>query len=510
MLKETGKKVYTTVIVSILLLSFFLRIYDLKSNPPGFFADEAAIGYNAYKILQTGKDEYGVPLPIFFRSFGDYRLPLPIYLNVPLILLFGLKEEAVRLTTIIFGLISILFISLTITKIWNKTASLSGGLLLAILPWHIQLSRWGSEYIYFPALFSIGFYFLISSFKKNSHLIIAFIFFSLAMYTYYPSLFTTPLFVFGGLILWLIRKKLKKLKYLVLSIFLFFILCLPLYLGYKNGTLMTRWNSVNSSKITFKEKIVNFKKFYLSHFSLDFLFLKGDLGMPGHFITRHSVKDIGELFTFQLPLIIIGIIMSLMNLSNFGIVLMIWLLFLYPIGSSITSDGILATRSIIGIIPLTFFSALGLERIIIFIQGVSTRIIRIILYLIITTVILFSFIHYGFLFYKEYPKYSADFWGWQYGPREIITYFKNQSKNYDELYMTGSFNAPEIFLKFYDPEHKCSNCFIGGINMMAKEKKQLFALRVEEIKDLKVKYKVKKIIYYPNEGKAFYIIESIF
>ena len=507
MLRETGKKIYIAGIAGILLVSFFLRIYDLNNNPPGFFADEAAIGYNAYKILQTGKDGYGIPLPIFFRSFGDYRLPLPIYLNIPTIFFLGLKEEAVRLTAIIFSLISILFISLTITKIWNKTAGLVGGLILAILPWHIHLSRWGSEYIYFPALLSIGFYYLVSGFKKSSHLIIAFIFFSLAMYTYYPSLFITPLFVFGSLILWIIRKKLKKLKYLILSIFLFFILCFPLYLGYKNGSLMTRWYSVNNPKITLKEKIVDFKKFYLSHFSLDFLFLKGDLGMPGHFITRHSVENIGELYAFQLPLIIIGIIMSLMNLSNFGIVLMIWLLFLYPIGSAITSDGILATRSIIGIIPLTFFSALGLERIIRFIKGVSIRIIRIILYLIITTVILFSFIHYGLLFYREYPKYSADFWGWQYGPREIISYFKIQTKNYDELYMTGYFNAPEIFLKFYDPERKCRNCFIGGVDKYNSNKKQLFAIRVEELEDVKSNYKIKNIIYYPNREKAFYIIE---
>jgi len=107
-------KIFYLLLFLILALGFFIRIWDLARNPPGFFCDEAAIGFNAYKILQTGKDEYGLPWPIFFRSFGDYRLPLPIYFNIPMIFLFGLKEEVVRLTAILFGLISILFTTLTI------------------------------------------------------------------------------------------------------------------------------------------------------------------------------------------------------------------------------------------------------------------------------------------------------------------------------------------------------------------------------------------------------------
>jgi len=73
--------------------------------------------------------------------------------------------------------------------------------------------------------------------------------------------------------------------------------------------------------------------------------------------------------------------------------------------------------------------------------------------------------------------------------------------------MTGYFNAPEIFLKFYDPERKCRNCFIGGVDKYNSNKKQLFAIRMEELEDVKSNYKIKNIIYYPNREKAFYIIE---
>ena len=46
------------VIIIILLLAFILRFYRLDTYPL-LNPDEAAIGYNAYSLLQTGKDEHG-------------------------------------------------------------------------------------------------------------------------------------------------------------------------------------------------------------------------------------------------------------------------------------------------------------------------------------------------------------------------------------------------------------------------------------------------------------------
>src|SRR5258708_37646482 len=103
---DLAKKYFLACIFLVLTLAFAIRTYNLNTNPPGFFADEAAIGFNAYKLATTGADEYNVPFPIFFRSFGDYRLPIPIYANIPFVALFGLQEISVRLTAVIFGLIS--------------------------------------------------------------------------------------------------------------------------------------------------------------------------------------------------------------------------------------------------------------------------------------------------------------------------------------------------------------------------------------------------------------------
>ena len=76
---STPTSLHVLVVALIFLLGFFIRFYHLSSVPNGLYNDETAIGYNAFSILQTGKDEYGTPMPVYFRSFDDYKLPVYIY-----------------------------------------------------------------------------------------------------------------------------------------------------------------------------------------------------------------------------------------------------------------------------------------------------------------------------------------------------------------------------------------------------------------------------------------------
>ena len=55
-----------TLLLAIVALGAILRFYDLASNPPGFYTDEASIGFNAYTILTSAQDEHGAFFPLFF------------------------------------------------------------------------------------------------------------------------------------------------------------------------------------------------------------------------------------------------------------------------------------------------------------------------------------------------------------------------------------------------------------------------------------------------------------
>lgn len=499
----------TTVILLFLvtLIGFIIRIYKLDSVPTGFFCDEAAIGYNAYKILTSGADEYGKPFPFFFRSFGDYRLPVPIYSNIPIIALFGLNEFSVRLTAVFFGTLtigSVFFLSTYLFK--SKLIGLLSSLFLAFSPWHIHYSRFGSEYIYFPFWLSLGFFIFLWGIKSKNKIILPISFFVLgiSLYTYYPSLFIVPLFVFFICLIYINNLMTKKVTFFV-GLFIFIIALMPFLIGIRNDTVLTRWKSV--SAIDHKTSFTQAINTYYSHFSSDFLFAKGDIDYPGHFITRFSVKGFGQLYWMQLPLLILGIIWLIKyKLKKPILVLILWFL-LYPLGSTVTGTdggGPFAFRSIIGVIPFQILSAIGSAFVIELISDKTKKILA-------GTVIVFALTifssSYLYSYYTKYSYYSSDFWGWQFGPKQVMDYFKMNHKSYDELILMGNFNAPQIFIPFYDPHDECKGkCKIGGLEVFNINKKQLYAIGSDRIKEIsKNNFSIKKIINYPNTNPAFLI-----
>src|SRR5258706_10515409 len=102
------KYVSSFLFCCIIILAIVLRFFQLGTNPPSLDWDEASIGYNAYSILKTGADEYGNKLPSTIRSFGDYKPPVYIYLDVPSVAFFGLNEVGVRFPSALFGSLSVL------------------------------------------------------------------------------------------------------------------------------------------------------------------------------------------------------------------------------------------------------------------------------------------------------------------------------------------------------------------------------------------------------------------
>ena len=84
------------ILLAILLLASLLRFWRL-GEMPALNADEAAIGYNAYSLIQTGVDEHGNPWPIHFQSFNDYKPGFYFYLVLPFVKILGLNVLAVRI-----------------------------------------------------------------------------------------------------------------------------------------------------------------------------------------------------------------------------------------------------------------------------------------------------------------------------------------------------------------------------------------------------------------------------
>lgn len=500
---------------AILLLGLLVRTIGLSKNPYGFFCDEASIGYNAYKILTTGKDEYEVPFPIFFRAFGEYKSPVNIYSTVPFVAIFGLNEFSVRLFSATYGVLTLVAIYFFSKRMFNEKIALISTLLLAISPWHIHISRIAFENISYLFWLTLSVALFLKGVNKQKWIILSTISFAITAYTYTPARVITPIF-FTFLFLLYSKKLFKKnlRRYSFISVLIFMFLLLPLSKALVDNTALSRWNQLTifSKDLTLKEILSHITTAYINHFSPQFLFTKGDVGFPGQDVLRHSVRGMGELYLFQALLLIAGclaLIKDYKKLKNQTHLLLFWLL-VYPVASTLTIDiNPQATRGIIGVIPFTIISAFGLYKIIIYTKRVK-RVNNAILLTVITIIISLSFTRY-ILLLKDYPNYSAGYWGFQSGPKEMISYFLEHEQDYDEFYMDGMFNAPYIFLSFYIPDENIrAKSRIGGLDNFDSDKKQLWGVNKNLFCSTSNHndFLIKSIIYYPNGEVAFYLVEN--
>jgi hypothetical protein len=193
------EKLLKTLKLLIFVLGFVVRFYQLGGVPASFNRDEPAIGYNAYSILKTGRDEWGRKFPLTFKSFGDYKSSLYIYLTVIPIALFGLTEFSVRFWAALAGGLTVIVIYFLVKELLGDQKMFGVGeltaFLLAISSWHIFFSRFSFEAnlaLLFNAL--ILYLWVKNNFKRITFSMI--LLFLLTFLTYSSSLVIWPIFIF--------------------------------------------------------------------------------------------------------------------------------------------------------------------------------------------------------------------------------------------------------------------------------------------------------------------------
>ncbi len=155
---------HQNILIVLLLfgLAFGLRIWQNTIAPPSPYWEEAAIGYDAYSILKTGRDHHGQAWPIVaFTSFGDYKPSLYFYSVVPSVAAFGLNTFAVRLPAVLFSSATVVVLYFLARRLTNARVARWSAFLLAIQPWSWQVGRVGFEVNLAVFLLSLGIYSLI-------------------------------------------------------------------------------------------------------------------------------------------------------------------------------------------------------------------------------------------------------------------------------------------------------------------------------------------------------------
>jgi 4-amino-4-deoxy-L-arabinose transferase-like glycosyltransferase len=118
------------------------QLWITSSNPPGYHRDEASISYNAYTISTSLRDEDGALLPLFFRSFEDYKPPLYPYLLAAVFRITGPEAEVARGLSAVLVLAAVLLLGLLAKRLTDDARVAVVMVVLAgLTPWLFELGR---------------------------------------------------------------------------------------------------------------------------------------------------------------------------------------------------------------------------------------------------------------------------------------------------------------------------------------------------------------------------------
>lgn len=479
------------ILILIVILAVFLRLWQIGVVPPSPDWDEAALGYNAYSIMLTGKDEYGKMLPVVLQSFDDYKPALYAYLIIPFIKIFDLSIISVRLPSILFGIISVFTVFFLVKlvlgvkevrmssrKISSDTIALTSAFLFTISPWHIQFSRVGFEAQVGLSLDLLAITFFFLSLRKKWFLTWSVVFAVVSIYVYQseklyiPLLFAVLLIIYGKNLLSYPR------KILVLSFMTGLILILPMvfYVAtspnallrakgvsiFAHETKMSQESSrrldlarsrgdtlgqiLDNRRITYARQIT---AAYLSHFEPNWLFLRGDG-------PRHQAPYMGLLYVFEIPLILIGIYgVAFLNFSRKSKFFIFSYFLIAPIPAAITIDVPHAVRTLHFLPAFQIFAAFGLLMAFALIENkIRVKVVKLLIYAAFGIFVLLNFSYYLNQYFSQQNYFVSQ--DWQYGWKEAVDYAWVKHDKFNQVIVSNVPPLDQSYIFFlyylkYDP-----------------------------------------------------------
>jgi 4-amino-4-deoxy-L-arabinose transferase-like glycosyltransferase len=543
-----SQKVKIILLVSIIFIGSLLRLWHLGSVPISPDWDEVALAYNAHAIAQTGKDEYGTPLPIILRSYNDYKPGVYAYLAIPFVETLGLTTFAVRLPAALFGIIAIIAVYFLVKELFIKQKNgdyiaLLAVFFFAISPWHIQLSRAAFESsvgLTFNILVAL---FFIKGLKNNIFLIIAAFLAALNLSVYQSERVFTPLLVLALVVIFRKEFFASSRKYIFAAVIAGIIALLPavMFLATNPNSLeRVKGTSIFGGHPELIQKNINrlaedkahndllgtlldnrrvtygidIAGSYISHFDPKWLFLSGDLN-------RHHAPKMGLLYIFLLPFILFGMYRLLFDDFTIKTKYLIFTWFLIAaIPASITVDVPHAVRALNFLPTYEIFAAIGLLTILSLFK--RKRSLNYISYAVLIVLFTFNVAYYlNQYFVQQNYAYAYE---WQYGYEQAVPAVEQLKGGYNKILVSNKQPLDQSYMFFlfylkYPPVdyQKVVDANAGGTHRFDKYEFRVFdwqkeskaegELLVGSPNDFPSKVVTKKIIPYPNGNPAIFIVD---
>lgn len=462
------------LLLSILLLAAFLRLWKLDSVPPSASMDEASIGYNAYSVMKIGVDEYGNFPFLSQRGYDDWRRSTYLFLVAPFVAIFGLNVISIRLPAVMLSVLTVLATYKIVLFIFSKktkqatTTALLVAFCLAISPWHIYISRLGHESNAYLSFFVFGVLFFLRGLEDKKSMVFSSIFFTLSMISYYAGQVLVPLFVVALLLIYrkelflLVRADKKILSYLVI----FIILLLPIVFMLFSPTSLTRFRGTSTfnpevhweaytKRVTLRNKAVErgdivggilynrrlfpfevFTEGYISHFNPDWLF-------KNSFKEPFKVPNMGFLYSWEIPFILLGVLTLVRSRDidpRARKLIFLWFV-LAPFPASIATQAPHAMRSYAFLPIWQIFTSFGLLFVLHKLQKIKILPVIIFLFLFFTSVKTFYMNYYGI-----FPREQSS--SFHFALSKAIPYILLNSKLYSNVVFSNQDNLYQSYMLY--------------------------------------------------------------
>jgi len=307
------------MIVIVLALAFGVgvRVFRLDGVPPGLHPDEACMGYDAYSILKTGRDQYGHFLPLNEQAFGDYRRPLFTYSLIPLIEVLGLKVTTVRLGAALWGIFDLIALTALAGLMLGWPGAAAAAVFAAVSPWDMPIGRFAAQAGSAAATVSIAtlFFWLWLKSRRGIWLYLSAFVFGLSLYSYAVADAFTPLFL--GLLALLYRREFRDAGARSLrAVALLVLLAIPLAASFvmypaqmnarfNQESMLTKGRCDGCTIRQLSVRLVTCAAGFAGYFNPSFLFVHGDRG--NHSRLMHA-PGFGQLLPEQAPLVAVALL----------------------------------------------------------------------------------------------------------------------------------------------------------------------------------------------------------
>lgn len=419
--------------ILIILLAFFLRFLNLSDSPPGLYVDEAATGYNAFSILKTGRDEYGKMFPIFFRSFGDYKMPLNFYLTVLPVWAFGLNVFSVRFLSAFLGSITVYLVYLLTKRIFkdDEKLALLSGFIYSISPWSIFISRVCFEGNLALFLLLLALFLQLKALEEKSRKLMYLSTFTyiLSAYSYHTERFIAPgimLFVFLVKYWGSFKKNIGNIVVQFIFLFLFLVPQLTLFFS-AAGQARIKALAIEGSLIN------NFFSLYGYYFSSRNLFFAPDPDL------QRSYPEVSVFFSWMAIPFLIGIFELLRKKTGRNQIIFYFLIIFSPLPAALARDPFSTYRSYPLIFPFVLIIALGVEKLLEVLKLTAFKISFLFLVLILSLAVLYRNV---FILLPN-ERYSS----WSFGYKQIAENLKSNS--YPKILLNDEVGPSYIELLFF-------------------------------------------------------------